>query len=304
MRICSLLPSATEIAFALGLGEDVCAVTHECDFPHEAALKPRVTESFIDHERLTGAEIDHRVSDSAGRHGSIYRLRQDLLEQLRPDLILTQELCEVCAVSYRQVQRAAKLLDGETRIVSLEPATLNDVFDTVLMVGELTGSEPRAAQLVCDLRRRAEAVRSLVSGTTRPAVCTLEWLDPVFCAGHWVPEMVTIAGGRNLLGSEGASAERIGQERIADGESDVIVLMPCGFSLDRTIEEFHKTEWLPGWKSLPAVRSRQVYAVDGSSFFNRPGPRLVDGIEVLAEILHPDRVRGLAPAGSYRRVLD
>jgi iron complex transport system substrate-binding protein len=286
MRICSLLPSGTEILYSLGLGDQVVAVTHECDYPAETAAKPKITEDLIDHGRMTSMEIDHHVSSNLGRHGTIYRLKEDLLEALKPDLIVTQELCEVCAVSYKEVQRAARVLEGRTRIVSLEPNTLSDVFDTISLVGELTGRQEAARKNVLELEARLERVRERVRGSRRPRVYAMEWLDPPFSAGHWVPEMVETAGGDEVLGKAGLKSQRITLERILEAQPEIIVLMPCGFSLQRTIDEYRRTEFLPGWNG-------EVYAVDGSSYFNRSGPRLVDGVEILAEIFHPKVERGV-----------
>jgi iron complex transport system substrate-binding protein len=282
MRICSLLPSGTEILYSLGLGEQVVAVTHECDYPAETAYKPKITEDVVDHARLTSREIDHHVSSNLGRHGTIYRLKEDLLEALQPDLIVTQELCEVCAVSYQEVQRAARVLEGRTRIVSLEPNTIADVLDTISLVGELTGRQAVARKNVLELKARLERVRERVCSLKRPRVYAMEWLDPPFSAGHWVPEMVEIAGGEEVLGKAGQKSQRISPERILEARPEIIILMPCGFSLERTIEEYRRTKFLPGWTG-------QVYAVDGSSYFNRSGPRLIDGVEILGEIFHPIR---------------
>jgi iron complex transport system substrate-binding protein len=285
MKICSLLPSATEILFLLGLGDQIVAVTHECDYPPDAASKLTITQNVIDHERLTSAQIDHHVASNIGRHGSIYNLNEDLLQALQPDLIITQELCDVCAVSYKQVQQAAKVLEGRTKLVSLEPTTLGEVFDNILLVGELTNRQDAARKTVRELRNRLDRVKERVRGLRRPKVYAMEWLDPPFTAGHWVPEMVEIAGGDEVLGKAAAKSERIAPERVLEASPEIIVLMPCGFSLERTIEEYKRTTFLPGW-------SGQVYAVDGSSYFNRPGPRLVDGVEILAEIFHPNVYRG------------
>jgi iron complex transport system substrate-binding protein len=304
MRICSLLPSSTEIVYALGLGDHLVGVTHECDYPPEAATKPHVTESILDPDRLSSLEIDHRVSASVGQHGSIYHLKEDLLRELKPDLILTQELCQVCAVSYSEVREAAKVLHGETKIVSLEPNTLSEVLDTILVVGELTGREAEAQTRVSELRDRIERVRQRVAGTTAPRVHAMEWLDPPYSPGHWVPEMVQIAGGREVLGQSGQKSRRLTGTEIVDAAPEVIILMPCGFSLERTLKEFDRTPMFEGWSQLPAVLNRQVYAVDGSSYFNRCGPRLVDGIEILSEILHPERRRGAAPKQSYKAVYE
>jgi iron complex transport system substrate-binding protein len=285
MKICSLLPSATEILFLLGLGDQIVAVTHECDYPPDAASKLTITQNVIDHERLTSAQIDHHVASNIGRHGSIYNLNEDLLQALQPDLIITQELCDVCAVSYKQVQQAAKVLEGRTKLISLEPTTLGEVLDNILLVGELTDRQDAARETVRELRNRLDRVKERVRGLRRPKVYAMEWLDPPFTAGHWVPEMVEIAGGDEVLGKAAAKSERIAPERVLEASPEIIVLMPCGFSLERTIEEYKRTTFLPGW-------SGEVYAVDGSSYFNRPGPRLVDGVEILAEIFHPNVYRG------------
>ncbi len=285
MRICSLLPSGTEILYSLGLGDQVVAVTHECDYPPETAAKPKITEDLIEQGRMTSIEIDHHVSSNIGRHGTIYRLKQDLLETLEPDLIVTQELCEVCAVSYKEVQHAARVLEGRTRIVSLEPTTLNEMLETILLVGELTGRKDAALEKVQELNARLQRVRERVRDRERPRVYAMEWLDPPFSAGHWVPEMVEIAGGHEVLGKAGSKSERITPERILEAQPEIIVLMPCGFSLERTVEEYRRTRFLPGW-------SGQLYAVDGSSYFNRSGPRLIDGVEILSEIFHPSLLEG------------
>jgi iron complex transport system substrate-binding protein len=266
VRICSLLPSATEILYSLDLGDQVVAVTHECDYPPEAQSKPRITENVIDHERLTSAEIDHHVTANIGRHGSIYTLKQDLLESLKPDLIVTQELCEVCAVSYKDVK--------------------HEMFDTILLVGEMTNRKQAAGAKVSELRARLDRVRERVHGLKRPRVYAMEWLDPPFSGGHWVPEMVEIAGGDEVLGKPGAKSKRITVQQVIDADPEIVVLMPCGFSLERTVEEYRRTPFLQEWKG-PAV-----YAVDGSSYFNRSGPRLVDGVEILADIFHPTHDRG------------
>jgi len=285
MKICSLLPSATEILYSLDLGEEIVAVTHECDYPPGAESKVKITESVIDHGRLTSAEIDHHVASNIGRHGSIYTLKEDLLETIAPDLIVTQELCDVCAVSYKEVQHAARVLEGRTKIVSLEPNTLDEVLETISLVGQLTGRKERAREAVKMLKARLDDVRQRLRGRARPCVYAMEWLDPPFSGGHWVPEMVAIAGGDEVLGKSGQKSERITREQILQAAPEIIVLMPCGFSLERTVDEYRRTDFLPGWTGA-------VYAVDGSSYFNRPGPRLVDGVEILAAIFHPEADEG------------
>jgi iron complex transport system substrate-binding protein len=299
MRICSLLPSGTEILYTLGLGDEVVAVTHECDFPPEATSKPHVTRNVIDHERLTSLQIDHQVSKSVGHHGSIYRLDESMLDALQPDLIVTQELCQVCAVSYSEVKRASRVLEGQTRVVSLEPNTIGEMLENILHLGDLTGRKVQAEQRVAELRSRLDNVRKRVENAPRPRVYAMEWLDPAYSGGHWVPEMVEIAGGKEVLGRHAEKSDRLTPQQVIDAQPEVIVLMPCGFSLERTIQEYRRTPMFEGWQTIPAIRNGQLYAVNGSAYFNRSGPRLIDGVEILASILHPDRMQ--YPKG-YERI--
>ena len=289
MRICSLLPSATEIVYALGLGDQLVAVTHECDEPPAARMKPRITRSAIDPAALTGAQIDALVQEHLHDHRSLYHLDRDLLEQLNPDLILTQELCDVCAVSYAEVQRAARALYGERQILSLEPTTLDSVLDTMLVVGRATGTEGQAAAIVAGLRERIERVRARTAAIAhRPRVACLEWLDPPFAGGHWVPEMVAAAGGEDGLGQAGEPSRRLAWEEVLAARPEVAILMPCGFDVERAVVEYRRAALPPGWVGLPAVQSGRVWAVDANAYFSRPGPRVVDGLETLAAILHPE----------------
>ena len=299
-RICSLLPSATEIVFALGLEERLVAVTHECDYPAGALDKPKVTTSVIDSEGLTAGQIDDAVRASLLEDATIYHLDRDLLEELGPDLILTQELCDVCAVGSGEVREVVRSLPGDPRIVSLEPRTLNEMLDSILAVGRLTGTLRRAIDIRNQLVERLAAVRAAVAGAPERSVLTVEWTDPLFVGGHWVPEMVAIAGGRDVLGREGEPSREATWQAALDARPQVVVIMPCGFGLKRSEEELRRASLPPEWTELPAVRHGEVHVVDGSSFFNRPGPRLVDGVEILAAILHPDRW-SRAPAGSYAR---
>jgi iron complex transport system substrate-binding protein len=302
--ICSLLPSATEIVFALGLGDRLAAVTHECDFPPEAARLPVITRSTLDdHESRRSHDIHTHISTALHGGSSIYRLDQPLLERLAPDLILTQELCDVCAVSYETVKQAVRRLQGHATILSLEPTTLQGILDTIRQVGEATGTSTRAASLARELEELADtiAVRAQAASGC-PRVFAMEWLDPPFTAGHWVPEMVRRAGGRDELAREGYPSTQIPWRRIADYDPEIIVLMPCGFTLSRTMEEFGHVTLPEEWRGLRAVRSGCVYAVNGSAYFNRPGPRIVTGLQILAEILHPDVFTRTAPPGAWQRL--
>lgn len=299
-RICSLLPSATEIVYALGLEDRLAAVTHECDFPPQVASKPHITSSVIDSEGMTAVEIDQAVRDSLADQATIYYLDHDLLARLEPDLILTQELCDVCAVGPPIVQEAIASLPARPRVVSLEPHTLGQMLGSILLVGRLTGTEDRARDLVSRLTERIDGVRKAVAAEPRVPVLTLEWVDPLFVGGHWVPEMVEIAGGYDVLGQIGSPSRAVSWDDVVGAEPQVIVAMPCGFGLERSIQELRASHLPPAWNELPAVRSGEVYVVDGSSYFNRPGPRLVDGLEIMAAILHPAAF-DQAPGGSFAR---
>ncbi|MBI3968155.1 MAG: cobalamin-binding protein [Chloroflexi bacterium] len=299
MRICSLLPSATEIVCALGLADQLVAVTHECDFPPEAAGKPVVTYSPIHGGNRSSGEIDSLVHQHLHEHRSLYHLDLDLLRQLEPDLILTQELCEVCAVSYAEVQSAVRVLDGSPRLVSLEPKRLADVLDNVRLVGDLTGAAARATELVEQLQARIDRVSQITEQVdSRPRVFALEWLDPPFAAGHWVPEQIRLAGGTSGIVAEGEPSRQVTWDEIAAFDPQVLVLMPCGFDVERTKRETHLVTDQPQLADLAAARDRRVWMVDANSYFSRPGPRLVDGLETLAWIVHPESFAGWMPEGA------
>jgi len=303
LKICSLLPSATEIVFALERGDQLVAVTHECDFPLEAARLPVITRSALDHRTRSSGEIHNHISSAVHAGSSIYVLDQDLLERLNPDLILTQELCDVCAVSYEVVKKAVHRLEGHRRILSLEPTSLGGILETVEQVGEATGAQERAVAVVRELQKRIDRTTARAqTASGRPRVFAMEWLDPPFTAGHWVPEMIRLAGGRDVLAQEGRPSSKIDWSRIADSDPEIIVLMPCGFTLERTSDEFAKVTLPDEWLGLTAVRSRHVYAVNGSAYFNRPGPRIVEGLEILAEIMHPELFPRTLPRGTWQRI--
>lgn len=288
MRIVSLLPSATEIVYALGLGDELVAITHECDYPPEARGKPAITASALD-PASDSAAIDRLVSNSLHEHRGIYTLDHEALLSLQPDLILTQELCDVCAVSYSEVMEAARILPGETPVVSLEPNTLSDVLSTITLVGRLTGREATAARVAADLQARIDAVAERAKeAAIRPRVYCMEWIDPPFRAGHWIPEMVRLGGGIEVLGHEGERSTRATWNEVAEAAPEIVVVMPCGFDTDRTERELSALRERPEWRALPAVRDGNVWVTDGSAYFSRPGPRMVDALEILAHALHPD----------------
>lgn len=297
MRIASLLPGATEIAGLVGAAGDLVGVTHECDYPPGVERLPKLTTSRIDPSRMTSAEIDAAVTElgSAGTgsgaltdEGSIYGLRTDLLAELAPDLVLTQGVCDVCAVSLSVVERGVAGLDPAPRLISLNPASISDVLDDVVTVGDAVGRGEEARRERESLRKRLARVEERVSGLPRPRVGCLEWLDPLFSGGHWVPEMVRTAGGEDALAAPGEPSERITWERFARSEPEVVILMPCGFDAGRALSEAAALADTEGWGETPAVRGGRVWAVDANSYFSRPAPRLVDGVETLARILHPE----------------
>ena len=289
MRIVSLLPSTTEIVCALGLDAALAGITHECDFPSAITGKPRLTSSRISHESMTSAEIDHAVRSQLDGHGSIYDLDEAKLRELKPDLILTQELCEVCAVSYKTVERAARMSDADVKVVSLEPNTIADIFDNIRLVGQLTGRTNEAEQLIRNLNSRLDLVREATARAShRPRTLMLEWLEPPFAPGHWVPEQVAIAGGDHAFGKAGQRSVTTTAEEIREYAPEVIVLIPCGFYKEDILRQLPKSQLPEGWNDLPAVKKGEVWATDATSYFSRPGPRVVDGVEILARILHPE----------------
>jgi iron complex transport system substrate-binding protein len=286
-RIVSLLPSATEIVCALGLEDALVGITHECDYPLTVTGKPRLTASRISHETMTSAEIDHAVRSQLDGHGSIYELDEERMRHLRPTLILTQELCDVCAVSYKTVERAARMFEEGVRVVSLEPNTIEDIFSNIRMVGELTGREKEADEVVNQLGARLTLVSAALENVgKRPRTLMLEWLEPTFAPGHWVPEQVRIAGGDHAFGRAGQPSVTTTAAEIRDYAPEVIVLIPCGYYKEDILRQLPHTRLPEGWAELPAVLEGEVWAVDATSYFSRPGPRVVDGVEILARILH------------------
>ena len=295
MRICSLLPSATEILFALGLGGEVVGVTHECDFPAEARSKRILVRSRLAHA-ATAAEIDRQVRDFLTRGESLYSVDVEALRVIEPDLIITQDLCQVCAASPDDLAAALVSLPRRPRVLSLNPRSLADVWRDIIVVGEATGRADQAHELVIDLKRRVAAVERATAGVSaRPRVVCLEWLDPLYVAGHWVPEMVAIAGGSDVLGQPGERAFRVSWEQLLAVQAEVVLVMPCGYGLEQGTAEFARTPLPRGWEDLPAAQQRRILAVDASSYFSRPGPRLSTGVEILAQAFHPQCAPVAAP---------
>jgi iron complex transport system substrate-binding protein len=285
MRIVSLVPNGTEILFAVGAGDLIVGVSHECDFPAEARTRPILTGSAL-RPGMTAAEVDQAVSAQVGSGESLYTLDEERIAELAPDLIVTQQLCPVCAVSTEQVNGAVRPLPRCPDLLSLDPRTLSDVLTDIRRVGEVTGRTSEAEALLRDLQSRLDAVRARVAGRPRPRVATLEWLDPPFAGGHWVPEMVEIAGGLDIFAKPGGHSTRLTWEQLQAADPDVLVVMPCGYDEAGAAEQIALIAGRPEWQALRAVRDGRVYPVDANGCFSRPGPRLVDGIERLAEIFH------------------
>ena len=289
MRIVSLLPSATEIVCALGLEESLVGITHECDFPVHIADRPAITASRISHETMSSKEIDHAVRSQLDGHGSIYDLDTALLEKIDPDLILTQELCDVCAVSYKQVEKAARMYVANAQVASLEPTTIDEILGNIRTVGELTSVKAHAENVAAGLQARLDIVREKTKSIdTKPKAFMLEWLEPPSAPGHWVPEQVEIAGGIPLLGRAGERSVTTTYEAIYESQPDVMVLIPCGYYTDDILRQLKSTVFPANWKEIPAIVNDQVWALDATSYFSRPGPRVVDGAEILAKIFHPE----------------
>lgn len=288
MRIVSLLPSATEIVYALGLGDALVGVSHECDFPEDARRKTKIIEPLFQSETLDSRKIDALVIDSMKQGRSIYRIKIDELRRANPDLILTQELCDVCAVGADDVRGAAKQLEKPVSILTLDPHTLQDVKSDILKVGVSLGRTEEAAKLVSELERKTESIRQLTRAAERRRVFCVEWLNPLMNAGHWVPEMVECAGGVDGLARKGAPSTYLDWGSVAEYDPEIMVLMPCGFTTRRTIEEAERVLSLKEIGRTTAIREGRVYATDGHNYFSRSGPRLFDAIRILAQMIHPE----------------
>jgi len=288
MRMVSLLPSATEMICALGLEDQLVGVTHECDYPPSVQRLPKVTRTLIPTD-ASSREIDRLVREQLQTDRALYTLDLPVLEALRPDLIVTQALCEVCAVAEDEVRAAACMLPGKPRVINLEPQTLSEVLAAIRQVAAAAGMDRRAEEVITDLQDRIAAVITRTARLRRrPRVALLEWLNPPFSGGHWNPELVRLAGGVEGLGQEGRPSRRLRWDEVLAWQPEVVFIACCGFSVERTLCDLPALQFVPGWQDVPAVRSGRVYVTNGSHYFSRPGPRLVDSLEILAHTLHPE----------------
>jgi iron complex transport system substrate-binding protein len=302
-RIVSFLPSATEMIYALGLQDRLVGVTHECDFPKAAQEKPVVVNSILPVETMSQNDIDVAVSARLRDGESLYRVDEALMRELAPDLIVTQDLCQVCAPSGNEVTKVLETLEPKPEILFLTPRTLGGIFDNIKTLGAATGVAPKADALILSLRSRLDSVtRRARVAQTRPRVFCMEWLDPVYCSGHWVPQMVRIAGGKEPLGRDGSESVRIAWTDVIDCAPEIVVVMPCGFHLEESAKAAETLFARPGWSEIPAVRSGRVYAADASSYFARPGPRVVEGTELLAHLIQPDLFNWIGARSAFRKI--
>ncbi|HXX10295.1 MAG TPA: cobalamin-binding protein [Burkholderiales bacterium] len=297
MRIVSLLPSATEIVAALGLADQLVGISHECDFPEEICDRPRVTHCEIHGADLPSSAIDAWVRETLAARGTLYTLNGELIRELRPDVILTQQLCDVCAVNYGSVAAYAATLAKRPRLINLEPKRLADLYGDIRLVAQAAGVPERTQPVIAGLERRVASVASLVARAPRRPKCFLmEWTEPPFCGGHWNPELVELAGAVETIGRKGEPSRRVSWEEIRRADPEVIVLACCGFGVERVLKEMAPLAGKPEWENLRAVREGRVFVADGNTYFSRPGPRLVDSLEMLAHALHPE----LVPAPAVR----
>ena len=302
-RIISFLPSATELIYELGAQEKLFGVTHECNYPSEATSKPKVIESVFQPEKMSSKEIDEKICDLSEKGEDIYKLVTQNVSDAIPDLIISQEICEVCSAYTNQVKNAIDILDEKPEIYSMSPHDINGILKCVTDIAEKINEEKRGREIVNSLNSRIDKIKD-VKISKRPKVLAIEWINPFFTSGHWVPEMIEMSGGENMITKKGEHSRKMGIEEIENENPDVLILMPCGFDVQRTVSEYEK--YLKNdlrWNELRAVKERKVFAVDANSFFSKPSIRVITGIEILAKILHPDTFTKLeVPNNSFLKI--
>lgn len=304
MRVVSLLPAATEIVSELGRADDLVAVSHDCDHPPLVRQKPRITHCEIHEAGLPSGEVDRWVRETLAERGTLYTIDEPLLRRLRPDVILTQKLCDVCAPSYGSVAQLAATLQPPPEVVNLEPSSLADILENVRTVAEVLEVPKAGERLVRNLERRVDAVRGRTRGAPRVRCVLVEWLEPLYCSGHWVPELVELAGGFDPLGHRGHDSTRVDWDAVVEAQPEVLILACCGNEVQQTLDEVPTLTGRPEWQDLPAVQNGRVFVMDGAGYFSRPGPRIAGSLELLAGVLHPELFPGHVPeAQSPERVL-
>jgi iron complex transport system substrate-binding protein len=306
MRIVSFLPSATETLYELGAASQIVGVTHECTYPSEAKKKPRVIRPSFNPSQMTGRDVDNKIAELMHSGKDIYIVEEKILKTARPDLIVAQGLCEVCSPFTKEVNKAVNMLSPRPDVLVLDPHDLDDILVSIMDIAERIGKLKEGRKLVASLQRRMDIVRGLKveTASSRPKVVCLEWIDPLFTAGHWVPQMIEYAGGINAIGSAGEPSRRMDIDELVQADPDVIVLMPCGFDINRTVKELPALACNEKWKkSLQAVKNGNIYAVNANAYFSKPGPRTIIGLEILAKILHPKTSQHIrVPKSSYKKI--
>ena len=302
-RIISFLPSATELIYELGAQEKLFGVTHECNYPSDATSKPKVIESVFEPEKMSSKEIDEKICDLSEKGEDIYKLVTQNVSDAKPDLIISQEICEVCSAYTNQVKNAIEILDEKPEIYSMSPHDINGILKCVTDIAEKINEEKRGREIVNSLNSRIDKIKD-VKISKRPKVLAIEWINPFFTSGHWVPEMIEMSGGENMITKKGEHSRKMGIEEIENENPDVLILMPCGFDVQRTVSEYEKyLKNDPRWNELRAVKERKVFAVDANSFFSKPSIRVITGIEILAKILHPEMFEELeVPNNSFLKI--
>lgn len=303
MRIVSFLPSATEMVCTLGLADQLAGITHECDYPSEVAGKPVVVRNVLPIETMTQGEIDQAVSERLRSGESLYQIDEQLLRDIAPDLIITQDLCQVCAPSGNEVSQVLKSLPSKPEILWMTPKNIAEIFQNIRDLGRTAGCAQVAEKLITESQAKLDQIETAARKLAdRPRVFCMEWIDPIYCSGHWVPEMVAIAGGKDELGKRGADSIRISWNDVREWAPEILIVMPCGFNLEKVAEQAPQITKYSGWRDLPAVRNNRVYAVDANSYFARPGPRVVEGTELLAHLIHPEAFAWHGAPDAFKRV--
>lgn len=302
-RIASFLPSATELLYELGVGDCVVGVTHECTYPEDAKAKPRVINSVFDPQKMTSQQIDQKISELTRNGQDVFAVQEENLKKANPDLIIAQGTCAVCSAYTKEVSRALEILDKKPEVEVLDPHSVDDILSDAMIIAKKIGKEKEGEELVVSLKRRIDFIKTK-NFKNRPKVLCIEWVEPFFTAGHWVPQMVEIAGGTNLVSTVGERSRRMTIDEVQKADPDIIIMMPCGFDTVRTVSECTKSlQNDQKWQNLRAVKSRQVFAVDANSYFSKPSIRTITGIEILAKIIHPEEFSTLSvPADGFRQI--
>lgn len=303
LRIASFLPAATEMVYALGLGDRLVGVSHECDYPPQAKEKPVVVRCAMDLASLDLKQIDQAVAERVGQGGSVYAVDEEAIRKVSPTLIVTQDLCQVCAPSGNEATRALRSLSPEPEFLWQTPHSFEDVLNDIRTLGERTGTSQRAANLVEEMRRRVRAVQQATKDLSPVKVFFMEWVDPVYCGGHWVPEMLGWAGGMDGISQPNVDSVRIPWEKVLEWDPEVLIVSPCGFKTEDAVRQAEFLRSRPGWENLKAVQGRRVFAVDANAYFAKPGPRLVEGVEILGHLFHPDILGWTGPREAFIPVL-